>query len=331
MNFIQIKKLLIGLKENVSLKLYTSFKIGGKARYFYIANSQEQIKNALKVSKRLKIPFFILGGGTNILVSDNGFNGLVIKLNNKKLVFDKKRPQVIFAEAGVSLGRILSLAKRKGLTGLEWAAGIPGTLGGAIRGNAGAFGGSISQVVRKIRLLDIRNQKIKIREIKPEEAKFSYRNSIFKKDKNLVILSAELELKRGDIEKINNKISQYLNYRKRTQPLNFFSSGSIFKNIAKKSLTKDSLKKIKKLLDKDKFYLLKQELIPAGLLIQICGLKGMKIGQAMVSEKHCNFIVNLGRAKADDVLILISLIKQQVRDKLGIQLEEEIVYVGFKS
>jgi len=331
MNSPQIKKLLIGLKENVSLKLYTSFKIGGKARYFYIANSQEQIKNALKVSKRLKIPFFILGGGTNILVSDNGFNGLVIKLNNKKLVFDKKRPQVIFAEAGVSLGRILSLAKRKGLTGLEWAAGIPGTLGGAIRGNAGAFGGSISQVVRKIRLLDIRNQKIKIREIKPEEAKFSYRNSIFKKDKNLVILSAELELKRGDIEKINNKISQYLNYRKRTQPLNFFSSGSIFKNIAKKSLTKDSLKKIKKLLDKDKFYLLKQELIPAGLLIQICGLKGMKIGQAMVSEKHCNFIVNLGRAKADDVLILISLIKQQVRDKLGIQLEEEIVYVGFKS
>ncbi len=331
MNSPQIKKLLIGLKENVSLKLYTSFKIGGKARYFYIANNQEQIKNALETSKRFKIPFFILGGGTNILVSDNGFNGLVIKLNNKKLVFDKKRPQVIFAEAGVSLGRILSLAKRKGLTGLEWAAGIPGTLGGAIRGNAGAFGGSISQVVRKIRLLDIRNQKIKIREIKPEEAKFSYRNSIFKKDKNLVILSAELELKKGDIEKINNKISQYLNYRKRTQPLNFFSSGSIFKNIAKKSLTKDSLKKIKKLLDKDKFYLLKQELIPAGLLIQICGLKGMKIGQAMVSEKHCNFIVNLGRAKADDVLILISLIKQQVRDKLGIQLEEEIVYVGFKS
>jgi UDP-N-acetylmuramate dehydrogenase len=184
--------------------------------------------------------------------------------------------------------------------GLEWAVGIPGTVGGAIYGNASAFNKSIGENVSEVEVFDIRNKIIKIFKIK--NCKFSYRESIFKNNKNLIILSVKLRPKKGNKEKIKQKMRTYLNHRIETQPLNFPSIGSIFKN------------------PKGFF---------AAELIEKCGLKGKKIGDVKISEKHANFIINLGKGKARDVVKLINIIKKKVRKKFGIILEEEIIYLGF--
>ena len=257
-----------GIRKNVPLAPYTTFKIGGPAKYFYEAKSKEDLVKAIKAAKEADLPFFILGGGSNILISDKGFDGLVIKLQATSY---KLQATKIVADAGVLLSKLVDESVRAGLTGLEWAAGIPGTVGGAVRGNAGAFGVSMSDVVKNIR---------------------NYED---------VILSVELELKKGDREKSKKMIKEYLEYRDKRHPLEYPSTGCIFKN------------------PKGDF---------AGRLIEKCDLKGTKIGNAMVSKKHGNFIVNLGNAKAKDVIKLINLCKEKVREKFRIELEEEIEYLG---
>ena len=280
---MNIKKLLPGVKRNVLLKNYTTFKIGGPAKYFYIAQNKTELIGAIKKAKKIKLPFFVLGGGSNLLVSDEGFNGLVIKF-----------------------GQPLSSYVSKGL---EWAVGIPGTVQGAVCGNAGAFGKSMKDVVESVEVFDTETGKVKI--FKNKDCRFSYRNSIFRKKKNLIILSVRIKTKKVDelrsssrfaIARVSNakKIKQYLDYKKQTQPLNFPSAGSIFKN---------------------------PKGFSAGELIEKCGLKGEKIGNVKISEKHGNFIVNLGRGKAKDVIKLIKLIKQKVKNKFKVNLEEEIQYL----
>jgi len=249
------------------------------------------------MAKKSNLPFFILGGGSNILVSDKGYNGLVIKIKNQKSKIKNNR---ILAEAGLALNRLVELSLKNNLTGMEWAVGIPGTIGGAIYGNAGAFKKSMKDLIKEVEVFDTKDEKIKI--FKNKDCKFGYRDSIFKKKKNLIILSASLQLKKGKKMKIKEKIKRYLNYRKETQPLNFPSAGSIFKN-------------------PKNFY--------AGFLIEKCGLKGKRIGNAKISEKHANFIVNLGNGKAKDVKKLIKLIKKKVKNKFKIELEEEIQYLSF--
>ncbi len=267
--FQDLKKILPTIRKDILLKNYTTFKIGGPARYFFIAKNKEDIIKAVKTAKEFKLPFFILGGGSNILVSDKGFNGLVIKF-----------------------GQPLSLYVSKGL---EWAAGIPGTVQGAVCGNAGAFGKSMKNVVESVEVFDTETEKVKI--FKNKNCRFSYRNSIFREKKNLIILSATLQLKKEDKKVIENKIKKNLEQKKRTQPLDFPSAGSIFKN---------------------------PQGFSAGELIEKSGLKGKKIGDAEISKNHANFIVNLGKAKAKDVLSLMKLAKQKVKNKFGIVLEEEI-------
>jgi len=309
--FPKFKKLLPGLKKNVSLKNYTTFKIGGPANYFFEAKNKEDLIKAIITAKKFKLPFFILGGGSNLLVSDEGFKGLVIKILFSKSYFLNSQ---ISAEAGTILGQLISATSNTGLTGLEWAAGIPGTVGGAIYGNAGAFKKSMKNIVREVEVFDLKNKKIKI--LKNKDCKFGYRDSIFKQAnsatlglrprgmrmrpceyKNLIILSAKLKLKKGNKKKIEKRIKEYLNYREEKQPLNLPSAGSIFKN------------------PKGFF---------AAKLIEKCNLKGKKIGKAQISEKHANFIVNLGGGKAKDVKKLINLAKKKVKEKFGITLEEEI-------
>jgi len=268
--FIKLKKLLSRLKRNILLKNYTTFRIGGPARYFFVAKNKEDLIEAIKMTKKTKLPFFILGGGSNLLVSNKGFDGLVIKF-----------------------GQPLSLYVSKGL---EWAVGIPGTVQGAVCGNAGVFKKSMKDIVKSVEVFDTETEKIKV--FKNKECKFGYRNSIFKKKKNLIILSVKIKSKKSDTK----KIKQYLDYRKKTQPLNLPSAGSVFKNPTGFS---------------------------AARLIEECGLKGKKIGNAKISEKHANFIVNLGNAKAKDVKKLINLIKKSVKNKFGIVLEEEIQFLGF--
>ena len=286
------------IQKNVSLKNYTTFRIGGPAKYFFVAKAKENLIGAIKMAKKMKLPFFVLGGGSNILVSDKGFNGLVIKLqitNYKLQTNSKKQIPKIYAEAGTPLALVVSEATKKNLTGLEWAAGIPGTVGGAIYGNAGAFGSSMANVIKKVEVLDVKDLKFKNYDLK--DCEFGYRDSIFKKNKNLIILSATLQLKEGKKEEIEKKIQENLKSRKEKQPLNFPSAGSIFKN---------------------------PKGFSAGELIERCNLKGKRVGNVKISEKHANFIVNLGRGKAKDVMKLIKIIKNRVKKKFGVTLEEEI-------
>jgi len=268
------------------LKKYTTFKIGGPAKYFFVAKNKKDLIKAIKVAKKLKLPFFILGGGSNLLVSDKGFNGLVIKY-----------------------GQPLSLYVSKGL---EWAAGLPGTIQGAVYGNAGAFQKSMKDVVKEVEVFDTKTGKVQI--FKNKDCKFSYRNSIFRKKKNLIILSVKIKSKKSNPK----KIKQYLDYRKKTQPLNFPSAGSVFKNPV--AFLAGELDKE----DKSSF-----SAFAAARLIEECELKGKRVGNVKISEKHANFIVNLGRGKAEDVKKLINLAKKKVKNKFGINLEEEIQFLGF--
>ena len=310
---------MLKIKEKIPLKEYTTFKIGGPARYFFVAKNKEDLKNAILWAKKKKLPFFILGAGSNVLFSDKGFNGLVIKLQNTQ--YEIRNTKVI-AEAGVPLQKVVLKLAKKELSGLENLAGIPGTLGGAIWGNAGAFGREIGDVVKEVEILRINGlMSWRIEKLKNKDCKFGYRDSIFKRKKNWIILEATLRLKRGKRKEIEEKIKEILKLRKEKQPLEFPSAGSVFKNVPIEKVPKRIREKFKEKI--------KNGFLPAGVLIEAAGLKGFQIGGAKISEKHANFIVNVGKAKASDVKELIEKIKKEVKKKFKIQLEEEIKLVGF--
>jgi len=313
----KLKNELKDLKENEPLAPYTTFKIGGPARYFFVAKTSDDLVKAVKIVLKLKIPYYILGGGSNLLISNEGFNGLVIKCQMSNV---KCQNNQIVAESGVPLSTVVGKSIEAGLTGLEWAAGIYGTIGGAVRGNAGAFGHSISEAVEEIRSI---NYEGRIMKFNNKKCQFGYRDSIFKKTKD-IILEVVLKLEKGDRGKSKELVAGYLKQRKEKQPLEYPSAGSIFKNIEIKNLSQSELER----LNPPKEFIEKRK-IPAAWLIDKLDLRGKKIGGAKISEKHANFIINTGNATADNVLALISLIKMKVRDELGIQLEEEIEYLGF--
>jgi len=284
----------MNIKENISLAKYTTFKIGGPAKYFCIARNKEDLIKAVKKAKELNLPFFILGGGSNVLFSDEGYKGLVI--NFQFSIFNFQKNGTIYAGAGAKLEDIVKLATRKSLTGLEWAAGIPGTVGGAVYGNAQAFDTKMSDIIKSVEIFDTKT--LKIKNLLKKQCQFLAKKSIFKKNKNLIILSAILKLKNGKKKEIQKRIKEHLDYRKKNHPWRFPSAGSVFVN--------------------------KTGGPPSAHLIEKCGLKGTKVGGAKVSEKHAGFIVNTGEAKAEDVLKLIKIIKQKVKRKFGVVLEEEI-------
>jgi len=304
-------------QRDVSLKNHTTFKIGGRAKYFFTARTKKDLIKAVKAAKKLKLPFFVLGGGSNLLVSDEEFKGLVVKIQNTKYKILNTK---IMAEVGVTLGQLVRASGKAGLTGLEWASGIPGTVGGAVFGNAGAFQKSMKDVVETVETFNLNNKKIKI--LKNRDCKFGYKKSIFKKDKNLVILSCTLQLKRGNKKEIKEKVKYFLDYREKNHPLDFCSAGSVFKNCKLRVMNQKLFNKLPKLKQFQE-----KGIIPAGYLIEKCGLKGKRIGQAKISEKHANFIVNLGNARAKDVKKLINLIKKEVKKKFKINLEEEIQFL----
>jgi len=305
----------MNIKEKVLLKDYTTFKIGGPADYFVEVNTIEEVQGALAWARDRGKKFLILGGGSNIIISDDGFAGLVIKLNLKKLEFVGEQ---VIVGPGVMLAYLLNQALSKNLIGLEFAAGIPGTVGGAIRGNAGTYGLSMSDVVTRIKYLD---DNYAIQEMDVQRAEFAYRHSIFKTN-SWIILQAELTLASGDIAAAKKLVAERLQYRQDTQP-NQPSAGCIFKNIRFEDVDVETLRN--KHVDVDKFA--QHRKIPAGYLIEIMDLKGYSIGDAQISEKHANYIINKGQATAEQVIMLISFIKQQIRDKYGIQLQEEVQIV----
>ncbi|MFH1838603.1 MAG: UDP-N-acetylmuramate dehydrogenase [Candidatus Kuenenbacteria bacterium] len=307
------------VQKNVFLAPYTTFKIGGPSKYFYIAKNTKDLIKIIKIAKKEKIAIFILGKGSNLLISDKGYDGLVIKikLNDIKVDINNKEIQI---GAGVSLINVVRNSAENSLSGIEWAINVPGTIGGAVIINAGCFGGEMSELIKNVKVLNIDN--FEIETYSKKECNFSYRSSIFKKIKNRIILSVSLKFKNSSVEKINKKIKKIISKRIQQQPQGI-SAGSFFKKV----IVNDA--KIIKIF-KDKGGLkFENNKISAGWFIEQCGLKGKKIGGAIVSEKHANFIINTGQATAEDVIMLISLIKEKVRNKFNVQLQEEIEYIGF--
>lgn len=310
------------IQENISLAPFSTFKIGGPAEFFVEVEEKEELEEATKWAKEKKKKFFILGGGSNVLISDKGVDGLVIKLLNNEIKIKGER---IECGAGASLAKAASAAIAENLSGLEWAIGIPGaTVGGAVRGNAEAFEVGMGDIVETAEALDMKSRKFKI--FSNRDCGFSYRESVFKENENLIIWRIVLKLKKERQDEIQKLVKKSIEHRTGKYP-KLPSAGSVFKNIPAKIFRETNPILYEKIMEEGK--ITRQGNIGAGLLIDVLGLKGKTIGGAKISLEHANFIVNTGKAKAEDIIILISFIKQQVRDRLKIQLQEEIRYLGF--
>ncbi|OGZ72271.1 MAG: UDP-N-acetylenolpyruvoylglucosamine reductase [Candidatus Staskawiczbacteria bacterium RIFCSPLOWO2_01_FULL_38_12b] len=315
--FTLLQKALPGLQKNILLKNYTSFKIGGPAEYFLVTHNKNTIIKAIALAKKIQIPVFVLGGGTNLLVSDKGVKGLVVKIENHHPIAQKNN-SCIEAGAGVLMKSLVSFSVEKSLQGLEWAGGLPGTFGGAIRGNAGAFGGETQDSILEVEALD---EHLQVKKLNNKRCQFSYRNSVFK-EKKWIVLSAKLQLKKGDKKELGRLAASHIAYRKQKHPLEYPSAGSVFKNVDFKKIPARFQTVFLDKVKKDPF-----EIVPAAWFIIGAGLTGKKIGRAEVSKKHSNYIINLGGAKATDVLKLIALVKKQIKKKYGIVLEQEVQFL----
>ena len=298
---MDLEKGLLDLRANIpeeqillneSMKKHTSFRIGGPADIMVVPHDTEQVKTAIEIFKAHNIPYFIMGRGSNLLVRDKGIRGGVIKLADgfsKAKVTDRQ----IQAQAGILLSSLSNLALRAELTGLEFASGIPGTLGGAVAMNAGAYGGEIKDVIEKVIVLD-ENQKVL--SFTNSEMNFGYRKSIVQNTK-MIVLEVYMTLEKGNYQESKEKIKELTKRRREKQPLNYPSAGSTFKRPVG-------------------YY--------AGKLIQDSGLKGMRVGNAQISELHSGFIINMGDATAEDVIKLIEKVKTRVYDRFGVNLEPEL-------
>lgn len=315
-----IKSDLPKIKENVSLADYCTYKIGGRARYFFEAENEPDLIEAVKAAKKHKATIFVLAGGSNVLFSDKGYKGLIVKMKNKGLEINRG---LICGQTGTDLSQLVNFSSENKLSGIEWAAGIPGTLGGAVFGNAQAFGERISDNIAYVEALDLKTM-TKVR-LSKKQCEFKSKGSIFKKKGNLIIISACLKLKKAQKDEILAKVRENLDYRKRNHPLKYPSAGSVFVNPEAKVKNRKLLKEFPELKDFNQ-----KGFIHAGYLIDKCGLKGKKQNKAQISDQHANFIVNLGGAKAKDVKYLVDLAKKAVFKKFRIKLEEEIRIIGEK-
>lgn len=280
---------------NEPMKNHTSFKIGGNAEVLILPETVEEIKKLVKYFNENNLNYFVMGNGTNLLVSDNGFKGAIIKLS-KNFSDIKVEGDKIFAQGGAFLSKIANTALKHALTGFEFASGIPGSLGGGICMNAGAYGGELKDILKTITVLD----KGEIKALSVDEAELEYRNSRILKEKMLV-LEAEIQLKKGNAEEISSVMKELKAKRNDKQPVDMPSAGSTFK---------------------------RPEGYFAGKLIQDAGLRGFTVGGAQISEKHCGFVVNRGNATCGDVLELCEKVKEIVYDKFGVTLEREIQVLG---
>lgn len=284
------------IKVDEPMKKHISFKVGGPADFLVKPKTEEELIEVIKFVKKENIPFIIIGNGSNLLVKDGGIRGIVIELSDNFNNYEIEG-NIIKAQSGVLLTILGRNAMKNSLTGFEFASGIPGTLGGALAMNAGAYGGEMKQVVKSVRLIDSDGN---IFELSNEEMKFEYRKSIITTN-NYIALSAVIELQQGNIDEIKETMEDYANRRSTKQPLKFPSAGSTFK---------------------------RPEGYFAGKLIDDSGLRGLSLRGAQVSEKHCGFVINTGEANAKDILDLIFVVKSTVNAKFGVMLEEEVKILG---
>ena len=291
----EIKQGIVKIDE--PMKKHTNFKIGGNADIFVIAKSIEEIKCVIKFSKENNVPLTILGNGSNVLVSDKGIRGIVLQVGIKEIKIQKQKNALVEVDAGVMLGALAQVLLKQSIAGFEFAAGIPGSIGGAIRMNAGAYGGEIKDIIKNVTVL---NEKGEMITLENKDCEFAYRYSRFTNSKEIVI-RATLDLPFGNEKEIKEKMDEYAQSRKEKQPLDLPSAGSTFKR--------------------------GPDFITAKLIDE-CGLKGFTSGNAQVSTLHAGFIVNLGDATAQDVLNVVNHVKQVVLEKKGKQIELEIELLG---
>lgn len=313
--------------ENISLKQYSNYAIGGTARYFCHAKGLHHIAHAVSFARKKKLPLFVVGGGTNILFSDTKFKGLMLKPDIRFISTAHALPETVAVScgAGVPVSDLLALCSAKGFSGLEWAGGLPGTVGGAVRGNAGAFGGEIKDSIISVASADITGDTPRIAVRNKDACAFGYRTSVFKElSGKEIILSATFVLSRATPLAVRQVVNEKIAWRTARQPLEYPNVGSIFKNVAWDLVpaTLQARDDIKKHIKQDPF-----PVIPAAFLIDQAGLKGVSCGGAMISQKHPNFIVNACGAEANDVRGLVALIKAKVFNEFGIALHEEIEYI----
>ena len=286
----------LDIRENVSLAPYTTMRVGGAAQYFAEPSGTEEIIELVHQAQAFDMPVLVLGKGSNLIVRDGGVPGLTVHIGSRFAAVGLTSHQVIKAQAGVLLSQLSHFAHQHALSGLEFAAGIPGSLGGAIFMNAGAYGGEMSQVITRVWSLTDDG----VVERKADQLSFTYRHSAFMED-NQIILEAEVQLPEGDPERIGAAMAELNERRREKQPLNYPSAGSFFKRPAGHF---------------------------AGQLIEACGLKGCSVGGAKISEKHAGFMINVGGATASDILALMALVQEKVMSMTGVMLEPEPRIVG---
>ena len=292
---LENEALRLGCKvmKDEPLAKYTTFKIGGKARLIILPCDEHACAYLVKTAVENNIKYFVLGNGSNILCSDKGYDGVIFMLGAAFRDITLSGENIITAGAGASLAGVCIFAQRKSLSGLEFAFGIPGTIGGAIYMNAGAYGGEIGLITKEVRALDKSGN---LHRFKADQIGFGYRKSLFQNDE-FVIVGADFKLIAGDKDEISAKMNELMEKRREKQPLEYPSAGSTFKRPAGQF---------------------------AGKLIEDCGLRGYSIGGAQVSEKHCGFIINKDNAAFDDVMKLITYVQQTVLEKTGYNLECEV-------
>lgn len=278
------------------MKRHTTFRIGGPAEVFCMPENFTEVRKILEICKEEKLPYFILGNGSNLLVSDKGYRGVVIQLDRNYGGIRVENTE-IYASAGALLSAIAATARKAALTGFEFAGGIPGTLGGAVVMNAGAYGGEMKDVLQKVRVMA---QNGEIFDIPVEDLEMGYRTSVIK-TAGYIVLEAVLSLKKGDIDEIKALTRKLSEQRISKQPLEYPSAGSTFK---------------------------RPEGYFAGKLIMDSGLRGYRVGGAQVSEKHCGFVINVGDATAEDVRMLMKNVTETVYEKFGVTLEPEVKFLG---
>ena len=284
------------VKFDFLIKEYTNFKVGGLCDVVAFPKSPEEVIDLLKTAKEHNIPTTVLGNLTNLIVRDGGIEGLVILLRENYAGIKVEGDEVA-ALAGATLQKTANIARDNSLAGMEFAHGIPGSVGGGITMNAGAYDGELKDIVKSVTAI---TKDFEIREFSNEEMKFRYRNSLVQ-DENLVVLSATFKLKRGNKEEINDKMCDLMARRKAKQPLEYPSAGSTFK---------------------------RPEGYFAGKLIQDAGLKGLTHGGAQISKKHSGFVINIGGATAKDIVELIETVQKVIHDKFGVEIEREVKIIG---
>ena len=285
------------LRENEPMSRHTTFRIGGPARLMALPWDRKETAAVVRTAAEVGVRPFFLGNGSNLLVSDGGYEGFVVKSSHLDQTREVNRR--LRAESGIPLARLAVAALERGLTGLEFAHGIPGTLGGAVAMNAGAYGGEMAQVLTAVTYLDETGTVVTI---PASECGLSYRHSLFSDHPDWLILEAEMELQPGDAETIKGRMDELAAQRRTKQPLEWPSAGSTFK---------------------------RPEGYFAAALIDQCGLKGFSVGDAQVSEKHAGFLVNKGKATAEDMRRLMDLVRERVLRETGVELEPEVKFLGF--